>query len=149
MVERKKEIETTDAEGNKVFREVAVNPWGFLVAMPTKVKLLKIISRVAPDLVSMLDGSTITETDDIDVGMIIKVIASAVESFDEKELAWFMKIILTYVHVDGADMGEEVNQDNYFQCNTTFFYQIVRHSLEVNYGDFFEMLQTRMESVAN
>ncbi len=140
MVERTKVIDEF---------EVEVTPWGFLVMMQNKCRLLAVVSKVAPHVTEMIENASFSEEADIDIGSVIKIIGSVVEAFDEKELDWFIKTMLKQVHVNNLDMGDSENWDTVLTANSSLFYKIVLHVLEVNFGDFLEMLQTPLKSVAN
>ena len=124
--------------------QVNVTPWGFLTMMKNKRKFIELISKVAPDVVELIEGGG----DDIEIEEIIPIIASIVEAFDEETLMWFIKTILSQTHVNGMDMSDDGSADLMLTANSSLFYKICLHVLKVNFGDFLEMLQTRSDSVA-
>lgn len=135
--------ESKDIDG----KEVNVKAWGFLTLMPIKRKLLSIVASVAPNSIDLINGVG-DESGDIDTDAIIKTIVSAVEAFDEKTLKWFMKTMLGNVTVDGQDMSKDAIVDEVLRANSLLFYKIVYFVVEVNFGDFFQMLKTRLDSSA-
>lgn len=127
-------------------KNVKVVPYGFFKLMETKRKLLSIISNASKELDVLFDA--ISDDDLEDLTFLVKLVGSIVEQFDETTLTWFIEVVMSQVSIDGAPMDSNDAIDIMLTGNTSLFYKIAVFVAEVNYGDFFKMLKTRLDSSA-
>jgi hypothetical protein len=133
------------ADREKKIGDVTVKcePWGFMALMERKRKLLKLAEGGISNFGKLIGGET---TEDISVSDVILIIKDIVDTFDEKNLDWFIKTMLEKVTVDGEPMQDMQTMDKYLSGRTTLFYDICLHVLEVNFGDFLERIGLKINS---
>lgn len=115
-------------------KTVMVQPWPFTQLMRLKPKFFKLVKEPLKELFGDEEGN-------IDV---VKVITEVVESFDDTQLDWFMDTILSGVTVDNISMANLDERDFILAGQSGLFYSIAGFVLEVNYGDFLDLLKTNM-----
>ncbi len=112
-------------------KKVTLTPLGFFAQMEFKRRVLTPLSGLISSVISGgLDAT-------IDIG-------SALENLTEIELKTVITTVLSTCTVDGRDMTNEKNADEFLSCETVLFYKIVHFFVEVNYPDFLGLILTTL-----
>ena len=119
---------------------VSAKSWGFFKLLDNKKRFLDIVGKSADQIIDFFNS--VESTDGIDE--MIGIVKSLVSSLSSEEIRWFATTILENVTVSGKAMNTEADIDEVLSGNSMLFYKIVMLVLEVNYGDFFEVIRAKL-----
>ena len=117
-------------------KNIKVQMWGFFPLIHRKAKFLKIIANCGDGLKSYFNGSGEPTAE----AEVVGVIQSIVSTLDESTINWFVDNVCDGVMINNQNLKDPEVREIQLMGNTTLFYDIVRFVMEVQYGDFLDLV---------